>query len=193
MRRVVVVFVLGLVALWLVVLAAVVVASRRDTAAPADAIVVLGAAQYDGRPSPVLRARLNQAATLFRRHLAPMVIVTGGVGEGDTVSEAVVGRRYLVTVVGIPTEAVLAESAGRTSAASVRAAARRIRALGGTRAIFVSDGFHLLRLGFLARRQGLQAFGSPARQSPISSNRRRELGYLLAESLKAPVALLLGR
>jgi len=185
-------FVLGLAVLWLVSLAAVVIASRRDTAAPADAIVVLGAAQYDGRPSPVLRARLDHAITLFRRGLAPLVIVTGGVGTGDTVSEAVVGRRYLVAA-GLPAAAVPAESAGRTSAASVRAAARRVHERGGTRAIFVSDGFHLLRLGFLARRFGLQPFGSPAPDSPITSNGRLEFGYLLAESVKAPVALLLGR
>ena len=192
MRRAVVVVVLVLVVLWLVSLAAVVRASRRDTAARADAIVVLGAAQYDGRPSPVLRARLDHAATLFRRGLAPLVIVTGGVGTGDTVSEAVVGRRYLVAA-GLPATAVEAESAGRTSAASVRAAAQRVHARGGTRAVFVSDGFHLLRLGFLARRLGLQSFGSPAPGSPISSNSRLELGYLLAESVKAPVALLFGR
>jgi len=192
MRRVVVVFVLGLVALWLVSLAAVVVASRRDAAAPADAIVVLGAAQYDGRPSPVLRARLDHAVTLFRRGLAPLVIVTGGVGTGDTVSEAVVGRRYLVAA-GLPAAAVDAESAGHTSTASVRAAARRVRELGGTSAIFVSDGFHLLRLGFLAHRLGLRPFGSPAPGSPITSNSRLEFGYFLAESVKAPVALLIGR
>lgn len=192
MRRVVVLAV-GILALcWLASLAAVVRASRRDTAAPADAIVVLGAAQYDGRPSPVLRARLDHAATLFRRGLAPLVIVTGGVGAGDTVSEAVVGRRYLVAA-GLPAAAVESESAGRTSAASVRAAARHVHERGGTGAVFVSDGFHLLRLGFLARRFGLKPFGSPAPESPIASNSRRELGYLLAESVKAPAALLFGR
>jgi uncharacterized SAM-binding protein YcdF (DUF218 family) len=192
MRRVMVAFVLGLAVLWLVSLTAVVIASRRDTAAPADAIVVLGAAQYDGHPSPVLRARLDHAATLFRRGLAPLVIVTGGVGTGDTVSEAVVGRRYLVAA-GLPESAVEAESAGRTSAASVRAAAHRVHERGGTRAVFVSDGFHLLRLGFLAHRLGLTPFGSPAPRSPITSNSRLEFGYLLAESVKAPVALLFGR
>lgn len=192
MRRAVVAIVFVLAVLWLVSLAAVVRASRRDTAAPADAIVVLGAAQYDGRPSPVLRARLDHAATLFRRGLAPLVIVTGGVGTGDTVSEAVVGKRYLVAA-GLPVAAVEAESAGRTSAASVRAAARRLQESGGTRAVFVSDGFHLLRLGFLAHRNGLHPFSSPAPLSPITSNSRRELGYLLAESVKAPVALLFGR
>jgi uncharacterized SAM-binding protein YcdF (DUF218 family) len=192
MRRVLVAFTLGLAGLWFVSLAAVVIASRRDTAGPADAIVVMGAAQYDGRPSPVLRARLDHAATLFRRGLAPLVIVTGGVGTGDTVSEAVVGRRYLIAA-GLPPASVAAESAGRTSAASVRAAARRMHERGGTRAVFVSDGFHLLRLGFLARRLGLRALASPVPESPIASHSRLELGYLLAESVKAPVALLLGR
>jgi len=192
MRRIVVALALLAALVWLASLASVVAAARRDTAAPADAIVVLGAAQYDGRPSPVFRARLDHAAVLFRRGLAPVVIVTGGTGTGDTVSEAVVGRRYLVAA-GLPDAAVEAESAGRTSARSVRAAADRIHQAGGTRALFVSDGFHLLRLGVLARRFGLRALGSPAPGSPITSNSRRELGYLLAESVKAPVALLFAR
>lgn len=192
MRRIVVVLA-ALVALgWLVSLAAVVAAARRDEAGRADAIVVLGAAQYNGRPSPVFRARLDHAAVLFRRRLAPLVIVTGGVGAGETLSEAVVGRDYLLSI-GLPAAAIEAESAGRSSAPSVRAAAALIRARGGSRAIFVSDGFHLLRLGFLARRFGIRALGSPAPGSPITSNSRRELGYLLAESLKAPAALLFAR
>ncbi len=177
---------------WLASLASVVAAARRDTAGPADAIVVMGAAQYDGRPSPVFRARLDHAATLYRRGLAPVVIVTGGTGTGDTVSEAVVGRRYLIAT-RIPEAAVEAESSGHTSARSVRAAAAWIHGRGGSSALFVSDGFHLLRLGMLARRFGLRALGSPAPHSPIASNSRRELGYFLAESLKAPVALLFAR
>jgi uncharacterized SAM-binding protein YcdF (DUF218 family) len=177
---------------WLASLASVVAAARRDGAGPADAIVVMGAAQYGGRPSPVFRARLDHAATLYRRGLAPLVIVTGGVGAGEVLSEAVVGRDYLLTI-GLPAAAIATEDAGRTSAASVRAAARRLRERGGTRALFVSDGFHLLRLGVLARRFGLRALGSPAPHSPIASNSRRELGYLLAESVKAPVALLVVR
>lgn len=177
---------------WLASLASVVAAARRDTAAPADAIVVLGAAQYNGRPSPVFRARLDHAAVLFRRHLAPLVIVTGGVGPGETLSEAVVGRDYLLAL-GLPAAAIATEDAGHTSAASVRAAAARIHQRGGTRALFVSDGFHLLRLRVLARRFGLRALGSPAPHSPIASNSRRELGYLLAESVKAPAAFLFVR
>jgi uncharacterized SAM-binding protein YcdF (DUF218 family) len=192
MRRIMVALASLAALAWLASLASVVAAARRDTAGPADAIVVLGAAQYDGHPSPVFRARLDHAAVLFRRGLAPVVIVTGGTGTGDTVSEAVVGRRYLLAA-GLPDRAVEAESAGRTSARSVRAAADRIHQAGGTRALFVSDGFHLLRLGVLARRFGLRALGSPAPGSPIASNSRRELGYLLAESVKAPVALLFAR
>jgi len=192
MRRIVVALAFLTGVAWLASLASVVAAARRDTAAPADAIVVLGAAQYDGRPSPVFRARLDHAAALFRRGLAPLVIVTGGVGAGEVVSEAVVGRDYLLTL-GLPAAALATEDAGRTSAASVRAAARRLRERGGTRAVFVSDGFHLLRLGVLARRFGLRALGSPAPGSPITPNSRRELGYILAESVKAPVALLFAR
>jgi uncharacterized SAM-binding protein YcdF (DUF218 family) len=192
MRRIVVALAFLAGVSWLASLASVVAAARRDEAGPADAIVVMGAAQYDGRPSPVFRARLDHAATLYHRGLAPVVIVTGGTGAGDTVSEAVVGRDYLLAI-GLPADALVTEDAGRTSATSVRAAAERIHRRGGTSALFVSDGFHLLRLGVLARRFGLRALGSPAPHSPIASNSRRELGYFFAESVKAPVALLFVR
>lgn len=192
MRRVVVALLLLAAVAWLASLAAVIAAARRDDAAPSDAIVVLGAAQYNGRPSPVFRARLDHAAALFRRGLAPLVIVTGGIGAGDSLSEAAVGRGYLIAA-GLPDSAVAEESAGRSSAPSLRAAAEELRRRGGRRVILVSDGFHLLRLGFLAHRLGLVAVGSPAPASPITSNSRREIGYLLAESVKAPAALLFAR
>lgn len=177
---------------WLVSLALVARASRRNEAAPADAIVVLGAAQYNGRPSPVLKARLDHAADLFRRQLAPRVIVTGGVGAGDSLSEAEVGRRYLVETAGLPREVVVVEDAGFTSDMSMRAVAHAVTAP-PRRVILVSDGFHMLRLGIIARRLGLEPLGSPAPTSPIRASRRRELGYILAESVKAPVAFLLTR
>jgi uncharacterized SAM-binding protein YcdF (DUF218 family) len=177
---------------WLVSLVAVVRAAHRDAAAPADAIVVLGAAQYNGRPSPVFRARLDHAAALFRRGLAPRLLVTGGVGTGDTVSEAVVGRRYLVAG-GTDTSAVVAIGTGRSTEPSLQAAAAWIRGHGGRRAILVSDDFHMLRLSITARRLGLVPLGSPARASPNAANRRLEVAYLLAESFKAPVAFLVTR
>src|SRR5881409_609089 len=96
--------------------AAVVVA--RDQATAADAIAVLGAAQYNGRPSPVFRARLDHAAALYQRGLAPVVLVTGGVGSGDTVSESEVGRRYLLKA-GLPDGAVVGLPAAASTSASL--------------------------------------------------------------------------
>lgn len=177
---------------WLASFIAVVRASRRDEAAPADAIVVLGAAQYNGHPSPVLRARLDHAMALYERKLAPVIIVTGGVGTRDSLSEAVVGGRYL-RLRGVPDSAVIVEATGSSSDPSLRAAADAVRARGGRRVIMVSDGFHLLRLSIMARRLGLEALGSPDAGSPIRRDPRRELPYLLAESVKAPAAFLLTR
>src|SRR5689334_23951623 len=99
---------------WVAVVCAVAVTGGSDEARPADAIAVLGAAQYNGRPSPVFRARLDHAATLLQRGLAPVVLVTGGVGTGDTVSESEVGRRYL-TKAGLPESAVIALAAGAST------------------------------------------------------------------------------
>ena len=192
MRRVLWTAAALLVAAWIFSLVEVVAAARRDTAAPADAIVVMGAAQYNGRPSPVFKARLDHAARLFRRHLAPRIIVAGGVGSRDSVSEGDVGRRYLLAP-GADTTAIIAIGTGRSTEPELRAAAGWMHAHGGHRAILVSDGFHMLRLGIIARRLDLLPLYSPARGSPIASNRQLEITYLLAESVKAPLAFLLTR
>jgi uncharacterized SAM-binding protein YcdF (DUF218 family) len=192
MRRVIAVAAALVVAAWLLVVVGVVVAAGHDAAAPADAIVVLGAAQYNGHPSPVFRARLDHAADLLRRGLATHLIVTGGVGAGDTVSEAVVGRRYLVAG-GTDTAAIVAIATGRSTEPSLRAAADWIHRHDGRRVILVSDGFHMLRLCLMARRLRLVPLGSPAKLSPIAANRRLEIGYVLAESFKAPIAYLMTR
>src|SRR5437763_3953230 len=97
---------------WVISLAGVVFWEHRDQARPASAIVVLGAAQYVGRPSPVLRARLDHAIDLWRRRLAPLMIVTGGTGTGDTTSEAAVSQRYAIRR-GVPASAILLENEGR--------------------------------------------------------------------------------
>jgi uncharacterized SAM-binding protein YcdF (DUF218 family) len=191
MRRVLVAIVFATAAAWALSLALVLRAARRDAAAPAAAIIVLGAAQWDGRPSPVLRARLDHAAALWRRGLAPRVIVTGGVGAGDTTSEAAVGGRYLREA-GLPDTVLVVVATGRTTEPSLRAAAAYVPGP-GRRVILVSDGFHMQRLTVIARRLGLEALGSPAADSPIRANRRRELGYVVAESLKWPVAFLFTR
>jgi uncharacterized SAM-binding protein YcdF (DUF218 family) len=165
----------------------VLVVSQQDERQPADAIVVLGAAQYNGRPSPVLRARLNQALALYREQLAPLVVVTGGVGRGDTTSEAAVGRRYLVSN-GVPESAVVAQSEGRNTTASMTAVTAWLRARGLRRVLLVSDPFHMFRLRLEARRTGLEAYTSPTESSPISDNPVLELRYLFAEGFKIPVA-----
>jgi uncharacterized SAM-binding protein YcdF (DUF218 family) len=192
MRRVLWTAAALLAAAWVFSLVEVIAAARHEGAASADAIVVMGAAQYNGRPSPVFKARLDHAAELFRRHLAPRVVVTGGVGTGDTVSEAQVGRRYLQAP-GMDTAAIVAIGTGRSTEPSLKAAAAWIRAHGGHRVILVSDGFHMLRLCLIARRLGLLPLASPARASPIASNLRLEITYMLAESIKAPIAFLLTR
>jgi uncharacterized SAM-binding protein YcdF (DUF218 family) len=167
----------------------VLVVSQQDQREHVDAIVVLGAAQYNGRPSPVFRARLNHALGLYREGLAPLVVVTGGVGRGDTMSEALVGERYLRTQ-GIPDSAVAAAGEGRTTKTSMTAAAAWLRPRHITRVILVSDPFHMFRLRLEARRTELEAFTSPTESSPISDNPDLELRYLLAEGLKVPVAWL---
>jgi uncharacterized SAM-binding protein YcdF (DUF218 family) len=175
------------VIVYTVSLVMVLIVSQQDERQPADAIVVLGAAQYNGRPSPVLRARLNQALALYREQLAPLVVVTGGVGRGDTTSEATVGRRYLVSH-GIPDSAVVAQSEGRTTMASMTAVTGWVQARGLHRVLLVSDPFHMFRLRLEARRTGLEAFLSPTESSPISENPTLELRYLFAEGFKVPVA-----
>jgi uncharacterized SAM-binding protein YcdF (DUF218 family) len=174
---------------WVGWMIAVLVWSTLDQARPAESIVVLGAAQYDGRPSPVLRARLDHAINLWNRHLAHVVILTGGRGFGDTTSEAAVGRGY-VKRRGIPDEAILLESEGRTTRASLVAVSRMLSERRMKTAILVSDPFHMLRLWILSRRLGFTPYTSPTRTSPISPNREERWKYMLSESVKAPMAFL---
>jgi uncharacterized SAM-binding protein YcdF (DUF218 family) len=165
----------------------VLVTSMQDQREPVDAIVVLGAAQYNGRPSPVLRARLEHALSLYRDQLAPRIMVTGGVGRGDTTSEAEVSRRWLLAH-NLPDSAVVALPRGRSSAVSMTDAAAWLRERGLDRVLLVSDPFHMARLRFEARRTELDALVSPTPSSPISDNPNLELRYLFWEGLKAPVA-----
>jgi uncharacterized SAM-binding protein YcdF (DUF218 family) len=177
---------------WASVVVAVALAAARDQATSADAIAVLGAAQYNGRPSPVFRARLDHAAALYQRGLAPVVLVTGGVGTGDTVSESEVGRRYLVKE-GLPESAVVALPAGTSTRASVDGVAGWFAGRDSRRVLLVSDGFHMLRLEIIATRLGLVPYTSPAPTSPIRSNPRRNAAYLLAEGFKVPVTWIFNR
>jgi uncharacterized SAM-binding protein YcdF (DUF218 family) len=174
---------------WLASATAVVVWGTRDKARLSDAIVVLGAAQYVGRPSPVLRARLDHALDLWHRGLAPRLIVTGGTGIGDTTSEAAVSRMYALRH-GVPDTAILMENAGRTTRESLAAVSVIMRARQLHSAILVSDPFHMLRLRILSAQYGVDAYTSPTKTSPISANRGQALGYVLSESIKVPMMIV---
>jgi uncharacterized SAM-binding protein YcdF (DUF218 family) len=174
---------------WGAVVLAVAVQGARDQATTADAIVVLGAAQYNGRPSPVLRARLDHAATLYQRGLAPVMLVTGGVGTGDTLSEATVGRDYLVRL-GLPPDALVALAAGDDTYASLAQVQHWFEGRGNRRVLLVSDAFHMLRLRIIAARLGLTPLTSPAPGSPIRASMRRNTAFLLAEGFKVPFTWL---
>jgi uncharacterized SAM-binding protein YcdF (DUF218 family) len=177
---------------WAGSMAAVLLWSTLDQAQAAESIVVLGAAQYDGHPSPVLRARLDHALELWNRCLAQVVILTGGTGLGDTTSEAAVGRGYMRQH-GVPDRAIILENEGRTTRESMQAVARLLKHRGLKTAILVSDPFHMLRLWILSRRLGLIPYMSPTRTSPISPNREKRWKYMLSESVKAPLAFLFER
>ena len=191
-RRILTVTVVAAFAVWIASATAVLIWSSRDEARPAQAIVVLGAAQYAGKPSPVLRARLDHALDLWNRHLASLLILTGGTGAGDTTSEAAVGRNY-ARKHGVPDSAILVENEGRTTSESMRAVAGMLEVRGLQTALLVSDPFHMLRLRILARRFGFTPYTSPTQTSPISPNREARWKYIFSESLKAPLAFFFER
>jgi uncharacterized SAM-binding protein YcdF (DUF218 family) len=132
----------------------------RDEAQPADAIAVFGAAEYDGRPSPVLRARLDHALELYQRRLAPLVITLGGGDPRDTHSEGGVGHDYLLAH-GVPEAAIIAETQSSNTAESAARLASIARTNHLSRIIVVSDGTHLFRIHALCEKNGLHVLTSP--------------------------------
>jgi uncharacterized SAM-binding protein YcdF (DUF218 family) len=141
--------------------------SRHDEARPVDAIVVLGAAQYDGRPSPQLAARLDHALDLYHRGLAPHIFVTGGKQPLDRFTEAASEARYLQDR-GVPVAALMREDEGRTSWQSLSAVADTLKGNGLHSVLLVSDPYHSARIKGMATELGLEAYVSPTRSSPVS-------------------------
>ena len=178
--------------LWAASMATVLVWSSMDQARPAGSIVVLGAAQYDGRPSPVLRARLDHGIDLWQRGMGKVLVLTGGRGHGDTTSEAASGRTYAKKH-GIPDSVILLENKGRTTRESMLGVADILQSRRIKTAILVSDPFHMLRLSIISKRFGIIPYTSPTRTSPISPNREKRWRYMLGESIKAPLAFLFER
>jgi uncharacterized SAM-binding protein YcdF (DUF218 family) len=166
-RRVLLVVGLLLVGFYLVTLFQVWHAADEDDRSRTQAIIVLGAAQYDGRPTDVFRARLDHAAALWREGIAPKIVVTGGKQPGDRFTEAEAGAAYLHQR-GVPDDAILRETTSRSSWESLAAAARFLQTNQIKEVTLVSDPFHMLRLRLIAEELGFDAHTSPTRTSPIS-------------------------
>jgi uncharacterized SAM-binding protein YcdF (DUF218 family) len=164
---------------------------NQDERRPVDAIVVLGAAQYDGRPSPVFEARLDHAVVLWHAGLADTFIVTGGKLPGDRTTEAAVARQYAIDR-GVPAEAILGEDEGRNTLASLRAVAAMLEEHGMTSALFVSDPTHMLRVLRMADDLGIEAFGSPTPTSPVQADLGRRARATVHELGALAVYLLAG-
>ncbi len=188
-RRVVVTLVVALVAYLLVTAVQVWLVSRRDEARPAQAIVVLGAAQYNGLPSPDLAARLSHALSLWRQRLAPRIVVTGGGEAGDRYTEATASANYLLAR-GVPDSDILREVEGRNTYQSLAATSMFLRRLGVSRVLLVSDPFHMARIEDIAGQVGLSGYGSPTRTSPIRGTAL--VPYFAKETAAVAVGRIIG-
>jgi len=145
--------------------------ANQDQAAPSDAIGVFGAAEYDGRPSPVYRARLDHGLSLFHHGNAPLLITLGGNG-GDQYNEGAVGREYLMGM-GVPRQAIIAETVSRNSEESALRVSVIARANGLHRLVIVSDGTHMFRIHEICAAEGLDVLTSPRPYVVIKGDRRR--------------------
>src|SRR5918992_1118734 len=178
----------ALVIAGLVLVVAIYRQARADQARPAQAIVVLGTAQYNGWPGPVFRARLDRALELWQAGYAPVVVVTGGKMPGDGYTEAEAAWAYL-TDAGVPAEAILTENAASDTWESMQGIAALLQPLGIDEVVVVSDGFLLFRSRLMARDVGLRAGGPPAEMSPIRTGGGGELTYVVREAAAVVVHL----
>jgi uncharacterized SAM-binding protein YcdF (DUF218 family) len=154
----------------------------RDESQLADAIVIFGAAQYNGAPSPVFKARLDHAVLLDERGFAPLIITTGGSGGDPRFTEGEVGRDYLIQS-GVAEAKIVAETRSETTLENVRAAAAVLRRRGATTCLAVSDGFHLFRIKLMFAGEGITALASPAPASPIEADPMQRRLHSLREAL----------
>jgi uncharacterized SAM-binding protein YcdF (DUF218 family) len=158
--------------------------STRDEVRRADVILVLGAAEYRGKPSPVLQARLNHALFLYRQGWAPRIMTTGGAGGDPTFTEGEVGRAYLSRH-GVPSEAIISENQAASTVESTIAAAEIMRRMNLRSCIVVSDGYHIFRVKKMLENQGVEVYGSPrpAEARPPATSAWRERWLYLRQAL----------
>jgi uncharacterized SAM-binding protein YcdF (DUF218 family) len=154
--------------------------STIDEARPADVILVLGAAEYRGRPSPVLRARLDHAFDLYQHGMAPRIMTTGGAGGDPVFTEGGVGRSYLIGR-GVPSESVVVENESESTVESVAMASEIMQRMGLRSVIVVSDGYHIFRVKRILQRRGFEVYGSPRKElhaEPLNYV-KQAIGYML--------------
>jgi uncharacterized SAM-binding protein YcdF (DUF218 family) len=167
----------------------------KDERPQVEAIVVLGAAQYDGRPSAIYEARLEHALDLWTDKVAPVLVFTGGKEEGDRFTEGGSGARWALAR-GVPEEAILTEERSRTTyqnlAGARRLLERRDPGGGRHRIVVVSDPFHMFRAVRQAADLGMDAYPSPTRTSPLSASRLKLTELVLREDLAIAGYLLSG-
>jgi uncharacterized SAM-binding protein YcdF (DUF218 family) len=181
--RRVVVAVVALVLLWVVsVPVRVWWDARGEDHRQSDAIIVLGAAQYNGRPSPVLEARLRKAQSLWEEGVADAIVTVGGGAAGDLTTEADAGRDWL-TSNGVPADAVEAVESGFNTQTSLEAVGEVFDENGWETAILVTDPWHTFRAKAMARSYGIDPVSAPARSGPVVQTREAQARYILRESL----------
>jgi len=174
--------------LFIATAAQVIQASSQQEIRPADAIVVFGAAEYSGRPSPVLRARLDHALDLFHRGVAPVVITTGGAASDPTYTEGGVGKDYLMQH-GIPERNLIAETQGRDTSESALRVGVIMHANGLHSCIAVSDAYHVFRIRRLLEHEGV----GPVYVAPRPDSRPRSILQRLVAVLRESTSYLLWR
>ncbi len=184
-KRILKIFIGLIVAILLIfawVIAKVYSQSNIDEAQNVDAIVVLGASQWNGKPSPVFKARLDQALVLYNKNLASNIILTGGIGKGEVISESLVGKNYLMEK-GINDQNIFIEEISHTSLQNLKEVVKILKEQNLKSVILVSDGFHMMRLKKMTKDLGIEYYASPAKASPIKQNGLTEFKYAIRESL----------
>jgi uncharacterized SAM-binding protein YcdF (DUF218 family) len=155
--------------------------ARQDSRPSADAIVVLGSAQYNGRPSSIFEARLEHALSLYEEGVAPVIMTVGGKADGDQFAEAEAGHAYLADA-GVPAESLLAVPEGSDTLQSIRAASTAFTDRGWGHAVLVTDPWHAMRAERMAEDAGIEADSSPTRQGPAVQTRTTQFRYILRET-----------
>ncbi|MBW8483504.1 YdcF family protein [Actinomadura parmotrematis] len=167
--------------------------ARQDERPRSDAIIVLGAAQYNGVPSPILKWRLQHALDLYRDGVAPRIVTVGGKAPGDNFTEADSGRRWLITKGGLPADRVVAVPSGRDTLQSFEAVGKVYKQRGWRSGVIVTDPWHGLRSKRMAEDNGIEAASSPTRSGPSVMTRDTQFHYIVRETGGYLSYVLLGK